>query len=53
MGALHPSGAGNDHVLKNTIEGRIEKLTAAIQQLQKEGIASGFPALEPDRRLPV
>jgi hypothetical protein len=53
IGTLHPSGAGHDHLLQHTIEWGIEKLTAAIQQLKKEGIASGFPALEPDRRLPV
>jgi hypothetical protein len=53
VGPIHPSRAGHDHFLQNTIEWRIEKLAAAIQQLQKEGIASGPPALEPERRLPI
>jgi hypothetical protein len=51
VGPIHPSRAGHDHFLQNTIEWRIEKLAAAIQQLQKEGIASGPPALEPERCL--
>jgi hypothetical protein len=45
VGPIHPSRAGHDHFLQNTIEWRIEKLAAAIQKLQKEGIASDPPAL--------
>jgi hypothetical protein len=53
MGPLHPRDAGDDHLLEHTIERRIEQLPAAIEQLKKEGIASGSPALEPERRLPI